>query len=390
MNKCSSAKQIRVVRECLEQVLSSHHPLSSLLSKKFLQYKFLGSNDRKAIKEDLYSFVRSWNFWKMSCAELSFDDIFYSFYQGISEFLTGNEKYIDLPKGRLTSESLEGRFDTKFWEAMTMQAPWDVRINTSSLSRNQVLHQLLQDGCEVTPTPWSPLGLRFAEHKKPQGLLKKMIDTGALETQDEGSQLIGLLTGAKPGMNVWDVCAGLGGKTLQLGMHMKGEGLLVASDANVSRLRAAQDRLVRSGLHRVQYRTLEKLDARWQFDRILVDAPCSGTGTWRRHPELSINFSLPDAEKQGQENVEILNQAADRLKKGGILIYATCSILREENEDVIENFLAQNKDFAIKDAPHIWRDLLGIPCPLQGPFLNLDPYNTFTDGFFMAALVRNS
>lgn len=372
-----------LVVECLKGIQSDHRQnASSFLKAYFQQNRNIGSRERRAITEDVYAVLRAWCGWQAVAPDLTPLQAVWH-YAGRDLDLGPDALCVDLPKkGSLEPSLLKGRFGTGFWEKMSREAPWDLRVNPLIISRDRAWKQLLKTYPDMTITSWSPLGLRLPKQQAPQGHLKDMLAAGALEVQDEGSQLIGLLCDVGPDMRVWDACAGAGGKTLVLGAMMQNSGYLVASDVDVSRLQKAQARMQKAGLFRAQYQLWQHV--KQTFDRVLVDGPCSGTGTWRRHPELAMRFKMPDTSKLPM----LLKDASTRVKKGGWLIYATCSFLREENQDVVEVFLKDHPDFELSDMAPIWRRVLGIPYPATTPWLQLTPQDHYTDGFFIAIMQR--
>ncbi len=276
--------------------------------------------------------------------------------------------------------------------AMRDEAPLDLRVNALKASREQAMAALAAERIVATPTPHSPLGLRLAG-RVPLVQVQAWRD-GLVEVQDEGSQLVALLTDARPGMAVVDYCAGAGGKTLALAAAMANKGRLVACDVAEWRVDRAGDRLRRAGVHNVTKRVIEGESDKWikraagSFDRVLVDAPCTGTGTWRRNPDakwqLAENDLLELVERQGA----ILTSAARLTKPGGRLVYATCSLLPEENEERIERFLAVHPDYRVMPITGIWAETIGTACPVAGPYLRLSPLVHGTDGFFAAVMER--
>lgn len=266
-------------------------------------------------------------------------------------------------------------------------APLDLRVNTLKSSREEAIAALAAEGLRAQPMPFSPWGLRLAGRQSVTA--GKLFQSGGAEIQDEGSQLIALLVGAGPGMRVADYCAGAGGKTLAIAMTMQNKGHIVACDVSAPRLDGAIKRLRRAGVHNAERHLLEPGD-KWvkrqekKFDRVLVDAPCTGTGTWRRNPDARLRLKETDLAEIMPKQAMILDQAQRLVKPGGRLIYATCSLLQEENEAQVEGFLTRNADF---------RQLaLGEPLlpALHGPALRLTPHRHGTDGFFAAVLERSA
>jgi 16S rRNA (cytosine967-C5)-methyltransferase len=217
---------------------------------------------------------------------------------------------------------------------------------------------------------------------------------GLIEVQDEASQLAAILAGARPGMRVVDFCAGAGGKTLALAAAMKNRGKLVACDTAQWRLDRAGQRLRRAGLTNVERRPLSTERDPWvkrhakTFDRVFVDAPCLGIGTWRRNPDAKWRSTEGDLTELVERQHDILTSAARLAKPGGRVIYATCSLLREENEDQAERFLAGNPDFLPYPVSRAWEETIGGACPAGTDVLRLTPARHGTDGFFVAIFER--
>jgi 16S rRNA (cytosine967-C5)-methyltransferase len=268
-------------------------------------------------------------------------------------------------------------------------APVDFRVNLLKTDRKTVLAELNAQGIAATATPYSPLGIRILDK---QNLAQSdWYRQGLIEVQDEGSQLIALLLGAKRNEWVIDFCAGAGGKTLAIGAMMRATGRLYAFDTSAERLGKLQPRLDRSGLSKVVCQIIEDEDARlakWhrRADRVLVDAPCSGLGTLRRNPALKWQYQPKDIERYPPRQFAILTQAADLVKPGGVLVYATCSLLRMENEAVVEQFLKQHPEFVRESAKTVF-EKQGITGIGQDD-LHLLPHQHQTDAFYAARLRR--
>ncbi|MFZ3017353.1 MAG: RsmB/NOP family class I SAM-dependent RNA methyltransferase [Gallionella sp.] len=275
--------------------------------------------------------------------------------------------------------------------SMQQGAPLDIRVNTLLAKRDEVLEQLHAKKIEASATPYSPLGIRLKE-KIP--LNKDALFTeGKVEVQDEGSQLLGFLLAPKRNDMVVDFCAGAGGKTLMLSAQMNSQGRLYAMDVSEKRLANLKPRLKRSGASNIQpmliahENDLKVKRLAGKIDRVLVDAPCSGLGTLRRNPDLKFRQSPGSIEELTQKQAAILASASRLLKKGGRLVYATCSILPEENQRIVEAFLAAHPDFVLKPAGEVLKQQK-IELEM-GDYLELRPQLHATDGFFAAVLERN-
>jgi 16S rRNA (cytosine967-C5)-methyltransferase len=274
--------------------------------------------------------------------------------------------------------------------ALNQSAPLDLRINPLATDRDAAIASLAKDGIDAVPTPYSPFGMRLAT--KPALNRNLLFTHGHIEVQDEGSQLLALLTGAKRGEMVCDFCAGAGGKTLLLGALMRNTGRLYAFDVAEKRLANLKPRLARSGLSNVHPQLIgDERDQKikrlaGKFDRVLVDAPCSGMGTLRRNPDLKWRQTPESVAEMVAKQAAILDSSARLAKVGGRLAYATCSLLSEENEAQVAGFLARHPDYRLVPANAALAQL-GIDLD-TGEFLKLDPARHQTDGFFAALLER--
>jgi len=273
--------------------------------------------------------------------------------------------------------------------ALSEPATLDMRVNPLKGDRDKARAALAAEGWDAKPTALSPWGLRI-EGRRPvtDG---PAFQSGLVEIQDEGSQLVALIVGAAPGMRVVDWCAGAGGKTLALAGSMENRGQIVACDVSAPRLEGAVRRLRRAGVHNVERHLVESGD-KWlkrragTFDRVLVDAPCTGTGTWRRNPDARLRLKETDLLELVPKQAMILDTAQTLVRKGGRLVYATCSLLEEENEAQVFGFLQRHPDFAVVPLARAWP--LPQPVPNSGDFLSLTPARHHTDGFFTAVLER--
>jgi 16S rRNA (cytosine967-C5)-methyltransferase len=276
--------------------------------------------------------------------------------------------------------------------ALNASAPTDLRANLLKADRETARRALANEGVAAEPAPWSPVGLRLAG-RVPLGSLAAFKE-GFVEVQDEGSQITALLADARPGMRVVDFCAGAGGKTLALAAGMANRGKLVACDVSARRLERAVRRLRRAGVNNVERRVLTSERDKWVkrhaggFDRVLVDAPCLGTGTWRRNPGDKWRVTPEDLADLVVRQQEILRSAGRLVRPGGRLVYATCSVLREEDEAQAEAFLAAEPEFSVVPAARAWSETIGGHSPGGERYLRLTPARHGTDGFFVAIFER--
>ena len=279
--------------------------------------------------------------------------------------------------------------------ALASPAPLDLRANTLKAERDKVIAALAESPKlkeAPAPTPYSPNGVRipWSQGRTFPWATEQSFLKGWFEVQDEGSQLAALLSGVSPGMQVADVCAGGGGKTLALAALMQGKGQIYAFDVDGRRLAPLKERADRAGAHNVQIRapmrTKDALaDLRGRMDVVLVDAPCTGTGTWRRNPDAKWRLRPNALAMRLKEQGEALALAAPLVRPGGRVHYVTCSVLAEENEDQVAAFLADHPDFAA-----VGLDAGAIPGHRRGFALQMTPLLTGCDGFFVAAMERSA
>ena len=295
-------------------------------------------------------------------------------------------------------EPLKAQVGEGFWplvERLNGGAPLDLRVNTFTDKRADVQNELKLAGIKAVDTPFSPWGLRIEGKPALSGL--DAFSRGAIEVQDEGSQLLALLLDAKRGEMVVDFCAGAGGKTLAIGASMRSTGRLYAFDTSGHRLESLKPRLARSKLSNVHPSAIaHERDERvkrlsGKIDRVLVDAPCSGLGTLRRNPDLKWRQSPKAVQELTAKQTAILASAARLVKSGGRLVYATCSVLPEENEAIAQAFSAAHPNFVPLSAADTLTELkvanAGSLCTTDGLYLRLWPHIHATDGFFAAVWV---
>jgi 16S rRNA (cytosine967-C5)-methyltransferase len=284
--------------------------------------------------------------------------------------------------------------------ALASRAPLDLRVNLIKGAREAALAALAE--FNPVPTRWSAVGLRIvlaAAAKAPSIHAEPAFIKGMVEVQDEGSQLAALLAGAKPGEQVIDLCAGAGGKTLALAAMMENHGQLYATDTDKRRLAPIHERLARSGARNVQVRTPksagnELADLAGRADLVLIDAPCTGIGTWRRNPDAKWRVRPGALEQRQKEQAAVLDRATMLVKPGGRIAYVTCSLLAEENGDQVRAFLARQDDFAVVPPGQVVNGLgeraylFGRAVLASEEGLLMTPRRTDTDGFYLSVVTR--
>lgn len=422
------AARLESVLEILAFHGASKKPLDQISHGYFKTRRYIGSKDRQAISAYVYGVMRhraSCDWWALErglsplltgpveaarIRLLAYLWIFEKVKRETFGILFSGEQYApqrlsdkecsifaDLPKLETQSPWVEGEFPEWLYpflkrrfgdslkeemRAFLKQAPLDLRVNTLKATREEAQQNLERTGLTVTLTPFSPWGLRCEGRENITQT--KAFQDGLVEVQDEGSQLIVNLMEVSSGQSVLDLCAGAGGKTLALAALLENKGRVVATDTAEWRLKRTKERLKRAGAFNAEMRVLSGFHDKWlkrqkeRFDRILIDAPCSGSGTWRRNPDQKWNITEQDIRELSTIQRELLETAAPLVKRGGYIVYATCSLLWEENQDVATAFLENNPNFTL------------VPCGLEGDsFLSLSPLQNGTDGFFAAKFQRS-
>ncbi len=413
--------------ELIRLTLTFEHPADAVVSRFFRDNRGLGPRERATLAETVYTVLRKKLLfdhmapsgsgpkerrlailgfhgprdfllsglteqeknWLAQCDAVKPDDLMERHRHNLPEWLV---------------QPLKDQLGAGFWplaESLLQTAPLDLRVNALKDKRADVQKELAQAAIKSVATPYSPWGLRI--DGKPALTKLDAFTRGAIEVQDEGSQLLALLLDAKRGEMVVDFCAGAGGKTLAIGATMRSTGRLYAFDVSAHRLDALKPRLARSGLSNVHPAAIaHERDERikrlaGKIDRVLVDAPCSGLGTLRRNPDLKWRQSAKSVQELVVKQTSILDSAARLLKAGGRLVYATCSILPQENEAIAEAFSAAHPDYDLLDAGELLeqlkvadaRSLCSGGASGTG-YLRLWPHLHQTDGFFAAVWVKKA
>lgn len=432
--------RLQATLELLEEVIQTPKPADALTSAYFRRRRYIGSKDRAAVSDLLYSLLRHHarlNWWldrnfspvlKKEATSYPARTYLLAYLvlaekknlTSLSELFNGGKfapsrltdeertllsklvnhtiEHPDMPeevKGECPAwavPSMKATFGKHFLHetlALLESAPLDLRVNILKTDRETALRELKELGLKASAGPLSPYAIRVEERPSLSSL--SLLKQGLVEIQDEGSQLVALLVDAHPGQRVVDFCAGAGGKTLAIAAMMENKGRIIACDVLAGRLRRSTERFRRAGLHNIEVKPLTSETDPWvkkhkgSFDRVLVDAPCSGTGTWRRNPDARWRTLGPGLDKLCTLQANILASAARLVKPGGRLIYATCSVLPEENEEQIKAFIALHNDFRL--LPLNEATSLKLPSRHKD-YLALTPARHKTDGFFAAILER--
>lgn len=407
--------------ELVRLTLKFDHPADAIVSRFFREHRGLGPRERATMAETVYTVLRKKLLfdhlapsgsgpkerrlailgfygprdfllsalsdqeknWLAQCDQVSATDLMERHRHNLPEWLV---------------QPLKDQLGEGFWplvESLNAGAGLDLRVNTFKAKRTDVQKALAASGIKATPTPYSPWGLRIAG--KPALNKHEAFTRGEFEVQDEGSQLLAMVVDAKRGEMVVDFCAGAGGKTLALGAAMRSTGRLYAFDTSAHRLDSFKPRMARSGLSNVHPAAIaHERDDRvkrlaGKIDRVLVDAPCTGMGTLRRNPDLKWRQSPEGIAEMAEKQAAILTSAARMVKSGGRLVYATCSVLPQENEAIADAFSVANPDFVVLPVGEVLQGLKvehaaslcsGGEDGLR--YLRLWPHLHQTDGFFAA------
>lgn len=400
----------------LRAVLPLQHPADSILRYFFKENRKLGASDRAFIAETVFGILRH-RFFLESIVETATPRSLLLAYLAKFQGLNLRElaplaseaemkRLAEIKAASLESQPLAIQAEFPDWlieklggfmedeeildlgRSLQQPAPVDLRVNTLLAKREEILALFDKEGIKASPTPYSPIGIRLAD--KPAINRHEVFLNGKVEVQDESSQLLGYLVAPRRQDMVVDFCAGAGGKSLMLGALMRSQGRIYAFDNSEKRLNNLKPRLKRSGLSNLHPQLIANENdikvkrLTGKIDRVLVDAPCSGLGTLRRNPDLKWRQSPQSIGELKRKQAAILSSAANLLKPGGRLVYATCSFLPEENQEIVENFIADYPHFKVLNCGQLLKHQK-IPID-TGEFMQLSPRLHATDGFFAAAL----
>ncbi|MBY7648941.1 MAG: MFS transporter [Candidatus Liberibacter europaeus] len=417
--------------EILEDINTYKKTVTNAIKDWGVSHRFAGSSDRASISNIVYDVLRK----RLSSAYIMDDEspsnLVYAViikewnipFEEISSILQGDRFAPPLPKESIIASlnsrqlenaplhiqgnipewllsSIQSNFNSNWLaeaKSLSTRPPLDLRTNTLKVSRQKLFNNLKCHNVHLSPI--SRLGIRIPATTKtsrlPNITNEISFQRGWFEVQDEGSQIVSDLSANRSGSQILDFCAGGGGKTLALAMLLNNKGQIHAWDKNKSRIKPIVSRIKRSGAHNIQlHSSLESLQKlRDHFTTVVVDAPCSGTGTWRRRPDIKWRLSMKSLTERIEEQKNIITEASKFVRPGGYLIYITCSILPEENIQQIHNFLAHKPYFSIDSIVDDWNDLYGTerqqPLFTENGCCTLTPFSTNTDGFFFCRLKRN-
>ena len=387
----------------ISELFKDKIPADNIINAYVRERKYIGSKDRRFITETVWKIIRN---RRKLVFDAGLDEprrVLLTYLQDEDFDLLCGGEYGLAPLSKEEKEWLKRRNEEVYPAAVEAECPdWlfdkvkdihllkalnepasaDLRLNKGSRAR--VIEQLQGEGLYFVPTPYSPIGIRSAERVNLNNCVA--YKEGVIEVQDEASQLAAILADVRPEHKIIDYCCGAGGKSLTMAFLMNRQGKIQIHDINRSRLEAVKERAVRLDVKNLEI--IEEVGDR-DYDRFVVDAPCSGTGTWRRSPDAKYRLTPETLKELNKTQAELLEKAFNHIRRGGRVVYITCSILRDENEDIIEAFLSRHVDAAPVNLRHLWEDKLDGRYPGQDDFmLRMNPLLTRTDGFFVCILEK--
>ncbi|MDR1694332.1 MAG: RsmB/NOP family class I SAM-dependent RNA methyltransferase [Lactobacillaceae bacterium] len=395
----------KAVLELITEVFKDEKPADNIINDYMRERRYIGSKDRKFIIDNVWNIIRNRR-------KLGFDinsdkprdilicylrnepleDIFDNGKYGLESLTKEEEQKLKDINDDVYPKDVEAETpkwiydkvnDDRLLRSLNNTAPADFRINVKNLEA--VIDAMKGEGFEIGPTPYSPIGIRSENRIN---LINCMTyQEGRIEVQDEASQLVSILCEAKPESKIIDYCAGAGGKSLTLSFLLGNKGKIHAHDIDWHRLEQIKPRIERLGVKNIEItRNVSDND----YDRFVIDAPCSGTGTWRRSPDAKYRLTPKRVEELNKIQSEILETAYKHTKSGGRIIYITCSILKDENENIVSNFLDKHEDVNLLNIKDIWNRNIDAGYPYNDELmLRLSPVSTNTDGFFIAIIKKN-
>ncbi len=413
------AARAQAAIEILAALQNTAQPVDRFLRDWFRARRYAGSGDRNAVAERIYDIFRhrasyAWRMGSDQPRALVIASLLRENAQ-VAELFNGSRyapapldeteiKVLGTPPQESPPLSVLGEFPD--WlepeltrslgsevlpelQAMLSRAPIDLRANRLKCTRDQLCSELGELGFEAQATAFAPDGIRLDSRAGLNALQKtELFKNGAFEFQDEGSQMLAHLVEAKPGQRILDIAAGAGGKTLALAAGMQNRGVIDAFDAQPERMKPLAERTLRAGTTIIRELT-DAVSLADDYDAVLIDAPCSGSGAWRRNPDAKWRLTVHTLTKLRRIQAEILDSAAAHVRAGGRLIYATCSLLRSENEDAVAAFLSRNRAFQHIAMESVWNRIFSNKIPPDSSHdFHASPFKTGTDGFFASMMLR--
>lgn len=394
----------QAVLELIDEIFKNQRPADHIINEYTRQRKYMGAKDRRFIIDTTWAIIRRRMRLEFECGSSDSRKILLTFLKDEDfDLLAEDSPYGLAPLSKEEKAWLKNLNENVYpsnvelecpaWlyekigsrpllEALNHTAPADLRVNLAG--REEVRNRLSREGLYFAPTPYSPYGLRSEERVNLKNC--SAYHEGLVEVQDEASQLASLLADVRPEHKAVDYCAGAGGKSLAIAAMNRNEGTIQSYDVNWNRMDVIKERAERLGIRSIQVMSkVEDTD----YDRFIIDAPCSGSGTWRRSPDAKFRLSPEKLNQLNKIQQDLLNTAYRHTKPGGKIIYITCSILADENEIIVENFVNSHADIHFADHEKLWQRKLDTRFPFtEKRFITFSPISTNTDGFFFCMLEK--
>ncbi len=400
------AARYKAVFELISAVFADKKPADNTISAYFRTRRYIGSGDRRFISEKIWDIIRRRRRLEFNAGSTNLREMLLCYLQNDNpEKIFTGEEYALPPLTAEEKQWLENRPEHPYppavececpdWlftkienetllKALNQPAPADFRVNKGS--REEVISRLVAEGYDAMPAPWSPVGIRLPERINLNNCT--LWQDGLIEVQDEASQLAALMCDVSPCDRVIDYCCGAGGKSLAIASLLKGKGTIEAHDINPKRLEQLKLRMKRLSIANIK--TVAQTGDQPVYTRFIIDAPCSGTGTWRRSPDAKFRLTEERLNELNAVQDDLLEKAYTLTASGGYIIYMTCSVLKDENDARIQKFFASHSDVKIADMPALWRQKTGCPWPCgEKNWLELNPVVSNTDGFFIAVIEKH-
>ena len=395
----------KAVYELMENIFKDRQPADNIINNYFRERRYIGSGDRRFISEKIWDIIRKRCRLEFETGELNLRKmlLLYLKDENLDEIFTNNqyslpsvtktekdwlenlqeEPYPDYIEAECPKWLFEKINNIELLKSLNNPATADLRINGSY--RDEIIKQLTTEGFEVEKTPNSPIGIRAKNRLNLNNCIA--YQEGLVEVQDEASQIVSILSDVKPENKVIDYCCGAGGKSLTIAYLLNSKGSIEAHDIDASRLEQLKPRMKRLGIENIKLINTYKVGN--EYDRFIVDAPCSGSGTWRRSPDAKFRLTQDKVNALNETQSQILEMAYSKTKVGGRIIYITCSVLKEENEELIEKFKKKHPNIKSLNLRKLWEQKIEtkyIGC--SDYYLQFSPIASSTDGFFISILEK--
>lgn len=397
----------QAILELLNEIFKDEKPADGIINEYLRLRKYIGSKDRRFITDEIWRIIRQRMRLTFEAGSESprrvllwaikdkLDEVFDGSPYGISQLTEEEKIWLKTPNETAYPDYVEAECpewlykkikDMGLCKSLNEPAEADFRVNFCSV--NEVQKRLQQEGLEVKAMPYSPYGLR--SHQRISLGNCVAYQEGIIEVQDEASQIASILCDVCSEHKIMDYCCGAGGKSLMLAHLLNNRGHILAHDISSKRLEAIKPRMQRLGVKNIEL-TDFVATSDCDFDRFIIDAPCSGTGTWRRSPDAKFRLTEEKLKSLTKTQSHLLDYAAEKVKLGGRIVYITCSILADEDENVVEDFLQKHKGFETVDIKALWKKYFEQPYPYSSDkYLKMTPLSTGTDGFFITVLEKKS